>query len=620
MSARISKTLGNLTRTTGFLLAAATTVVVGERHGARAERNAQPPVRMQLQALAPSTVDADGIAIGWPRSFPRERGSVWPQSLAVLVAAWLRSRALDLLTMAGLAGVVGTVHAWGMGRSPAFFDDEGTYVSQAWAVDKAHVLAPYTYWYDHPPLGWVLLAGWAKLQATFGPTEYAVAAARSFILAVLVASACLLYLVARRLGLRRAFAAAAVLLFTLSPLALHYQRMVLLDNIAVGWLLAAFVLALTPKRRLWSYAGSGLCFACAGLTKETFLLFLPALLLAVWHGSEGRTRRFALGTFMSLFVLVAGFFPLFAVLRGELLEGAHHTSLMYGIRFQLTRQGGGSLLDAHSAVRSLVDNWLTIDPVVLAAGVALLPLGFLVRRFRSLALALAIPVAAALRPGGYVPAMYVIGILPFAALMIAAGADWLWRPVAIVTRVPAAGPRRSTRLRGLALASSLAAIALVSGLAANAAPRWAAADQKQMRADEAAPSRKAVDWLAAHVDHDDRLLVDDTIWTDLVDRGFKRERTIWFYKLDLDPAIRVRWSKIDYVVRSNLMDFMARNLSLRRTRRALENSRLVVVFANADDRIEIRRVIKPRSDRLVFALRRGCDANGAATRAGCSTG
>ena len=177
-------------------------------------------------------------------------------------AAWVRAAqrvrawGLDGALVVTLTSIVGVVHAWGMGRSPAFFDDEGAYVSQAYAVDKLHALAPYTYWYDHPPLGWILLAGWAKVVPTFGASSFSIAAARTFILALLILSTALLYGIARRLGIRPMLAAFATLLFGLSPLALHYQRMVLLDNIAVAWLLAAFFLALSPRRRLSAYAAS----------------------------------------------------------------------------------------------------------------------------------------------------------------------------------------------------------------------------------------------------------------------------------------------------------------------------------------------------------------------------
>src|SRR5215203_537592 len=152
------------------------------------------------------------------------------------------------------SGALGVVHARGMSSSPAWFDDEGTYVAQAWAVQTWHELAHYTYWYDHPPLGWLLIAAWTWPTHGFDRT-WSVVTGRELMLVVHVVSCLLVYVLARRLGLRRGFAALGVASFSLSPLGLHYQRMVLLDNIALAWLLAAFVLAASPGRRLTAFAG-----------------------------------------------------------------------------------------------------------------------------------------------------------------------------------------------------------------------------------------------------------------------------------------------------------------------------------------------------------------------------
>ena len=124
-----------------------------------------------------------------------------------------------------------------------------------------------------------------------------------------LASAGLLYALARRLGMRRGFAAAAVLLFALSPLSVSVVRQVYLDNFATPWLLAAFVFAASPRSYLWDYAGAGLCFAVAILSKETSLLALPGLVLAVRQGADRRTRAFCLTAFAVLLILTVARVP-----------------------------------------------------------------------------------------------------------------------------------------------------------------------------------------------------------------------------------------------------------------------------------------------------------------------
>jgi hypothetical protein len=582
----------------GVAVAAATMVRGGRRKAERGvataeitERSNHEPVRRSPrelpQRLVPAAASAGGdFAVDLPLPLarvPRRFGS----AAAALAQAWLARVKHELIALTVVAIPVVAAHAWGMGRYPAFFDDEGTYVSQAYAVDKLHALAPYTYWYDHPPFGWILLGAWSKLFPVFAPHTYSIAAARGFMLFVTAVSTVLLYCVARRLGIRPVLSGFAVLLFGLSPLAIEYQRMVLLDNIAVMWLLAAFFLALTPRGKLLSYAASALCFAAACLTKETFLLFLPALILTLWIFCPRSTRAFAISIFATLFVCSAAFYALFAALRGELLEGAHHTSLMYGIKFQLLgRKGSGTIFSSDSAAHGLVTDWLHIDPVVLGFGVPLIPLLLFVRRFRTLGLALAIPVAMVLRPGGYVPAMYIIGIIPFAALAVAAAAETF----------VAAASRSHIRFANIRrVAAGVCAAALVLAPTALAAPRWVAADKAMFTTNDVSANERAVRWLEAHASRKSTLLVDDTIWTDLVQNGFDRARTVWFYKLDLDPAVRRPWWKFDYVVRSNLL---GGNLHwLPRSEEVFNHSRPVVAFTTPHERIEIRRVIPPRQMR-----------------------
>ena len=363
------------------------------------------PVRRQPVGTASRGPDAFGM-----RAPQRDR------------LAWVRQHSGVTVLLPVLA-LVTAVHATGITRWPGFSDDEGTYVAQAWAVLNGQGLTHYTYWYDHPPLGWLQLAGLRGLAGPLLEDLSAVAAGRVLMLAPLVASCTLLWLWARRIGVRVPAAAMAVALFGLAPLSVAFLRGVYLDTLALPWLLAAFALAATPKGRLWSYAGSGACFAVAVLTKETMLLLLPALLLQLWQTCDRRTRAFCVTAFASVLTAVGLAYPLYAALKGELFPGRDHVSLLAGVWCQLSgRASTGSPLDPTSSSASLVDAWLGLDPWLLAVGVLAAPTALLVRRLRPVTAGLLLLVAIGLRPG-YLPQPYVMALLCLCALVAAGLAD-----------------------------------------------------------------------------------------------------------------------------------------------------------------------------------------------------
>jgi 4-amino-4-deoxy-L-arabinose transferase-like glycosyltransferase len=164
-------------------------------------------------------------------------------------AAWVRRHRTSIAYLSPVLVLTAVVHGVGMSAFPGPVDDEGTYVAQAWSVAIHHALTPYTYWYTHPPFGWIQIAGWALLTDGFRPTLPAVAMGRQLMLVAFVVSAGLVYVVVRRLGVRHGWAVAAVAVFGLSPLSVVYDRMAYLDNMAVPWLLAAFALALHGRLR-----------------------------------------------------------------------------------------------------------------------------------------------------------------------------------------------------------------------------------------------------------------------------------------------------------------------------------------------------------------------------------
>ncbi|MFJ3926597.1 ArnT family glycosyltransferase [Streptomyces sp. NPDC090022] len=521
-------------------------------------------------------------------------GSAGPAPASARALVRFRSSRPDLILCAVLVVAILLVQGWNITHFPALSDDEGTYLAQAWAVQQGEGLAHYTYWYDHPPLGWIQVAALTWLPSLLVPESMTVAPMRFSMLAVSAASAVLLYVLARRLWLPRWAAGLATGLFGLSPLSVVLQREIFLDNLAVMWMLLAFCLAASPRRHLWHHFAAGLAAATAVLTKETMLVVLPALLVTMWRHSHRDTRKFAVTGAITACALIGFAYPLYALLNGELFPGPGHVSLIDGITYQMGRPGSGFILDPGSGSHGVFQSWLyydTVLPLGGLAGAALLLVTFhwsvTARALAGPALAAVILAVVALRPSGYLPAMYVIQAMPFLALVLAGGAASITHAVL---------RRRRGRAEGRALVWTR--YALVAVLAAAAAtyvlPRWYEGNRTALTADANGPYRQAADWLGSQVADpaNTRVLLDDALWLDAVHHGFEPgPGAIWFYKADLDPAVTATlprgWRDIDYVVSSPTVRRDAATLPT--VKAALEHSTPVAVFGTGEDRIEIRR-------------------------------
>ncbi|MDG5803379.1 phospholipid carrier-dependent glycosyltransferase [Streptomyces ossamyceticus] len=513
----------------------------------------------------------------------------------------LRDTRPDLLLCGLLLVGIMIVQGWNIADYPTLSDDEGTYLAQAWAVQEGRGLAHYTYWYDHPPLGWIQIAVLTWIPAQLAPESMTVGSMRAVMLVVSAVSAILVYVLGRRLSLPRWAAGLGMALFGLSPLSVVLQREIFLDNIAVMWTLLAFCLAASPSRHLWHHFGAGIAAAAAVLTKETMLLVLPAVLLTMWRHSHRDTRKFALTGAITACTLIGVSYPLFALLKGELFPGAGHVSLWDGVVYQMSRPGSGFLLTEGTGSYGVLQSWLYYDRVLPLGGLAgaLLLLvtwrwSVTARALAGPALAVAILAGMALRPG-YLPAMYVIQALPFLALVLAGGA-------ASVTHGVLRRRRRATERRPLTWTRYVVAVALAAAAALYVVPRWYDGNRTAMTFDANAPYQQAAKWLGSEVEDPGRtrVLVDDALWLDLVHEGYKPGLgVIWFYKADLDPAVTKTmprgWRDLDYVVASPTVRRDA--VDLPNVRAAMENSTPVATFGTGEDRIEIRRIQAAGGDR-----------------------
>ncbi|HWU19936.1 MAG TPA: hypothetical protein VN088_00305, partial [Nocardioides sp.] len=250
----------------------------------------------------------------------------------------------------------------------------------------------------------------------------------------------------------------------------------------------------------------------------------PVLLWWAWRHAAPSTRRYTFTVAGSLFVLLCCGYVAFAMLRGELLPGADHVSLIDGIRFQLfSRTPSGFILDRESQAWATAAIWLHYDVFLPAvATVAALALLLSPRR-RPIAVAFLLQVVLLLRPG-YLPVPYVIAMLPFAALSVAAAVDLGVRH----------HRHRQGGVRTVVVGAAAIGAALTLG---SAVPAWTRGDSALMTRDTDHPMVAAEAWLQQHAGPHDRLLVDDAVWVDLVRSGLPRANVVWYYKADTDPDV-----------------------------------------------------------------------------------
>ncbi|RMI06657.1 ArnT family glycosyltransferase [Cellulomonas triticagri] len=533
-----------------------------------------------------------------PRPAPHAPAAPTPDRVPERAArARRRHRLVDLAWLAPALLLSAVVQLVNLGGSPQRIDDEGTYTAQAWSIGALGELTHYTYWYDHPPVGWMQIAAWTGLTGAFDRYDEAVIAGREAMVAATLVSATLLWFLGRRLRLSRPAATAAVLVFALSPLALQFHRSVYLDNVATPWLLGAILLATARRNQLAAHAGAAAALGVAVLSKETYLLALPIVAYLMWRHAAPSTRRYTLTVATTVLVLIGGSYLVLATVKGELVPGADRVSLVDGIMFQLAdRESSGSALDSGSLLSRTLQQWWQLDPVLIVAGLAAAVAGLGIRRLRPFAIAMLALTAVVLRPGGYVPVPYVIVLLPFAALLLAGVTDVAVRRFRRPTRHRTTGLRTTGRLatarRGLGRTASAAWVAAVVAALVVATPLWGAQLRGFLRADLDQPMRQAQSWLEDNVGRDATLVVDDAMWVDLVRAGFPRENVLWYYKVDTDPAVAAGlpdgWRDVDYVVTTDSMRTFP--TAFPQVSETIANSVVVASFGEGSTQVDVRAV------------------------------
>ncbi|MFJ9787042.1 glycosyl transferase [Amycolatopsis sp. NPDC101161] len=447
-------------------------------------------------------------------------------SLDVVLALLALAGGLRVLYLAAPAPAlpaeaVNVAHAYALGHFTAFTDAGGGGVS---------------------PFGWWQLSAYTMVSDAFGRSATALVAVRETMLVVAVLGALLLWVLARRLGLTRWAAAAAVLLLAASPLALGLQRLVVVEHLAAVWALGALVLLTRPDARIRHDVLAAVCLLAAVLTSPLALVFLPA---AGW--------------------LLVRRAPVRAALVAVLLN------LGLGIAFG----PAAGLLRPHLAAsgRPSVADWVALDPAWAVLSTVALVAALAVTALRPFAVSGLLLVAALLVPG--VPDTAVLALLLPVTPLLLAGV------VQAVTRQRGAAHRWEARRQ---TGTALAAVVLVAMVAVGWAYGYPAL---RPAADRGGSLADAGNWLRVNASGA-RVLVDDGAWAELAKAGWPTGMLV------APAACAATCPPAEWAV------FAADETDLRNRYPALDaafdGSGATAVFGTGDGRVTVSRLGLPPAD------------------------
>lgn len=529
-----------------------------------------------------------------------------PQTaVAVRARSLARAPRLELIWFLLLLAIVGLVHGINMFDYPFYENDEGTYLSQAWSLITAGELAPYTYWYDHAPFGWIQIALWTLLTGGFYTFGDSVEGGRVLMLLYHLGSVTLLYLLARRLTGSVLIASLVVLLFGLSAYGLYFHRRVLLDNIATFWALLSLWVLVAGRMSLWRAWASALFLALGVLSKELVVFLVPALAYVAWYRSHPSHRALAAAGWLTIAGAVTSLYVLLAILKGELFPSGtwlggdtEHVSLLGSLSYQASRANEGG------AFWHWASTWSSIDPVLVAGGTVAAGINVLAWRRNRIAGAVGLMTFSLwlfLARGGVVIEFYLVPLLPFLALSLGLAMHSALR---LVKRSPA-----RTAWVGDAFLRIVAIVVVLGGSAwgyvvsdalgtgGNPIVFWTSP--------QAQPQRVAIDWVRGNLAPTDLIVIDAYTWTDLHDppadqRAF--DLAHWYWKIDLDPDIRDEvlegdWRAIDFLMRTPQMENNLANANdgLVIGAAALEHSTPIASWDADGWEVAVNRVDKVRS-------------------------
>lgn len=471
--------------------------------------------------------------------------------------------------------LAGFLHSYNMFHYPYYESDEGTYLSQAFAVRELGELSLYVYWYDHPPFGWIFISSFFDLIGDWNVFGSALSSGRVMMLFLHLVQVSLLFFIVRRVSRSPWLAFLSVVLFTASPLAVYFQRRVLLDNMMTTWVMLSVAMLFLKETKLRHILMSGVFYGLAVVTKVTSVMFGPAilfwLLTAKWEIHKGfRSLGWLLvsGSIVSTWVI-------YALIKTELFPApdGERVSLIGALSYQASRGTGAHFWQAGSSFQDNLATWIILDSTyVYIIGLAILSALFLVfvsKTYRFFALCTLLYTFFLVR-GGVVIGFYILPLLPFAVISIIGLLDYL-------------NQKLQKRTKQAPLIAALTFGLIVGAFFYHYIPKVT----KYLTVDETTNQIESIRWIKQNLPEDAKIMIDIYGMTELLDPGFENEKVFrnvdWYFKIAKDPEIRFDkyrddWRNLDYIFISHEMIYQSSLHKLPVVYDAIRNSVPVVVF------------------------------------------
>ncbi|GIW59834.1 MAG: hypothetical protein KatS3mg087_0900 [Patescibacteria group bacterium] len=506
---------------------------------------------------------------------------------------------LLLLTICGLT------FGLNMFNFPYYENDEGVYMSQAWSLFETGRLAPYTYWYDHAPFGWIQIGLWAILTGGYFTFGFAINSGRVFMLVIHLINCLFLYLIARKLTASRIWATLTVLLFGLSPLGILLQRRVLLDNLALFWSLISIYFAVYYEKRFYYLILSGFTLGLAILSKESVIFFAPVIAFYILVIAHKQHRLHGIVLWSVTLATLLGLYVTYAFMKNELFPSGSilggqgdHVSLIETLRFQAQREGGGNILNPSQSQfwQRFFQVWSENDPLLIYGGLfatlANLLLGFRNLHAAFLAL-LTLSFILFLGRGGLVLDFYIIPLLPMLALNLTYLLHTLIYPLLLFTR--------NFSIRTLSYALTLLFLILPILHFLYQKDRIGIENFSLYTSNQTKPQIEAVNWIKTKLAPDDYLAFDNYAYLDLKvrDRSQTFPNADWYIKIDTDKEIREKFNNdsknIEYLALTPQIeqDIATFSQGLPHVEQAFKESREITTFYNDRWRVKIMGQLTP---------------------------